>query len=254
MSPRVIACLSWYDEPTGWLAECVTAAARACDHVVAVDGAYMLYPGARASSEIEQGAAIRDAARASGIGCTLYESSSVWAAEADKRAYMLALAETIAEPNVDWYFRLDADEFITHVGDDFRRQLAETTCDVGEVALYNKGNDWGPAHRFLYRAIPGLRVKHRHQAYVTPDGRDLSALDADRRELEPAVALDCRVEHRTFQRDRERRRDKAVFYNRVARLNAEGQDSEREQLSRDRSQDMGADWVFAGLADDDESG
>src|SRR6266498_1360247 len=56
---KIIAILSWFDESPSWLSACVASLARAgCSHLVAVDGAYRLYPDGRPHSGIAQQDAI----------------------------------------------------------------------------------------------------------------------------------------------------------------------------------------------------
>jgi hypothetical protein len=60
--------LSWFDEPIGWLTELVASLAPHIDHLVAVDGAYGLLPGAEARSPTDQAHAITGACAGAGVG------------------------------------------------------------------------------------------------------------------------------------------------------------------------------------------
>jgi hypothetical protein len=40
----VVGLISWWDESPTWLAASITSLGRFCDHVVALDGRYALYP------------------------------------------------------------------------------------------------------------------------------------------------------------------------------------------------------------------
>ena len=51
---KVVALISWWEESPAWLAATVSSAAKLCDHVVAVDGAYALMPAGTARSEPTQ--------------------------------------------------------------------------------------------------------------------------------------------------------------------------------------------------------
>lgn len=231
--PRIIGLLSWYSESAVWLAQTVASAAKCCDHVVAVDGAYGLYPEGRNRSSAEQGAIITDVAAGYGMGVTVHTPKDRWHGnEVEKRSFMFALAETIAEPNVDWYFVLDGDEVILDVPSDFRHRLATTDLDAGEVTFWEHQDpqqdpklaaaarqfEWSGHHRFpirtLFRAIPGLRVETNHYTYKTPDGRLLWGNEA---EAEQVPALDCQdvlIEHRTHLRDLARRNAARDYYKR----------------------------------------
>lgn len=166
--------MSWYEESPVWLAETVASVSRFCDHIVACDGAYALYPRGRGGSHPEQAQAIREAAAAVGIGCTVHVPSSRWEGnEVAKRSAMFRIASAIAGPD-DWYLVIDADEMITAAPDDVRARLAETTCVVAEVSHSTyRGNIGGehepwsarPARR-LFRALESLRVEGRHWDYV----------------------------------------------------------------------------------------
>jgi hypothetical protein len=48
-TPKIWGLLSWYDESPSWLAEAVASFAPMLDGLIAVDGAYALYPDARTS-------------------------------------------------------------------------------------------------------------------------------------------------------------------------------------------------------------
>ena len=239
---RVIGLLSFYDEHPGWLAAAVASMNGACDHLIAVDGAYAAYPGGKPHSGAEQGETIRETCRALGIGCTLFEPQRTWFGnEVEKRSHMFALAETVAEPNVDWYFVIDADEVVTDysVGGTqrFRERLGECERDVGNVTFWNRriphpreldeDNKWIAAYpqieenrvRILFRAIPGLRVVERHYWYRLPDGRYLWGDGVQ----EPAADFtDIRVEHRTEYRDPARRKAAQDYYTRRAVDGLEG--------------------------------
>lgn len=167
--PQVIACLIWWDERPDWLAACVASCATFCSHIVAVDGAYSLFPNATAVSPPEQAATIMQTAEAHGMGCTIHEPDHLWEGqEPEKRAFLFELAESVAVPNIDWYFKIDADEEV-HLGctaSDLVQHLGATTLDVGKARFY-------PGHqtmRRLFRALPGLRATSDEE-YATPDGR-----------------------------------------------------------------------------------
>ena len=55
----VTAALCWYNEPPDELAACVRATATVADRIVAVDGAYRRYPGAKPMSSPAQVKAIQ---------------------------------------------------------------------------------------------------------------------------------------------------------------------------------------------------
>src|SRR3990172_10411508 len=107
---KIIACLSWFEERPDWLYECITSLQKAgVDHVVATDGAYGLFKGAKRRSTDAEHEAIREAAEDAGLGLTVKVPPAVWDSEVSKRGYMFRAAERIAEVGRDWYFVVDAD-------------------------------------------------------------------------------------------------------------------------------------------------
>lgn len=234
--PRVVALLSWFEEHEGALAACVASLGGAVDHVVAVDGAYALYPGGRAKSGAHQAEAIRETARALKMGCTIFEPQTVWRGnEVEKRSYMFRLAETLTTED-DWYMVIDADELVTDWGGvNVKARLDETDKDVAQVTLWNRRPHLpaeGPPPffnpleqqeplRMFFRAIRGLHVSGMHFHYKCPDGRFLWA-DGAVEIAEPEQLLDVRVEHRSLSRDPTRRQDSQEYYNRRVKAGIEG--------------------------------
>jgi hypothetical protein len=219
-SVKVIALLSWYEEPASWLAECVAGLAKLCDHVIAVDGPYALFPGAtnKPASGTEQAEVIAHAAAGAGIGCTIHSPRQPWwGNEVEKRNYMFQLGMTMAEPGVDWFLRIDADEVITQVPVDTAKKLSETELDVAEIMIWQRGDlDSQWALRALFRALPGIECQQAHYVVTVPgeDGRKrvLCGHEAKHKH-EPAADLwDVRMEHRTNQRSELRRALKEQYY------------------------------------------
>jgi hypothetical protein len=112
---RVTALLSFYDEPVEMLAAHVASLAGVVDHIVAVDGAYMLYPDGKPASDPLQMRVIQEVARGLRIGITTHTPSSVWVGnEVAKRNHLLRLAEPVTREG-GWYLVLDADCIVTGV-------------------------------------------------------------------------------------------------------------------------------------------
>lgn len=216
---KVIGLLSWYEEPASWLAECVASAARLCDHLVAVDGPYALFPGAlrKPSSGSEQAEVIAHAAAGAGMGCTVHTPNAPWwGNEVGKRDWMFRAGSLVAEPG-DWFLRIDADEVLTQVPADARALLAATARDVAEVTMWERGDGQDSSFplRVLFRALPGIGIEQAHYVVTAPgEGgtRVLCGNDTVHR-AEPAEALwDVRLEHRTRQRSAMRRAQKDDYY------------------------------------------
>lgn len=235
---KCVGLLAWYDEPVSWLHAAVTGAAKLCDHVVAVDGAYALYPQGRAQSDPEQAEAIVHAAYAAGVGCTVHRPAEVWAGnQIEKRTLMFHLAAQLCD-ETDWVFVFDADDLVTHVPGDARQRLAATDEDVAAYTLWwtedllrHEGlaaaarqsayphEGANRYHRGLFRALPGLRVEDAHYHYLAERNGETVHLRGhqDVHELEPFLDLtDLRVQHRHPQRAR-RRLDVSATYDRLVR-------------------------------------
>ena len=130
----------WYDEDPQLLDETVTRLGRIpVDALVAVDGAYDLYPGATASSPPSNHAAIGDAARTIGVSATIHRPLRPWerSGEVRKRTFALRLAETLSEPD-DWFLVLDADHILQRVDPSFRRRLETSDKEVATYGLIQR--------------------------------------------------------------------------------------------------------------------
>ncbi|MBY8342010.1 hypothetical protein LXH13_06165 [Streptomyces spinosirectus] len=216
---RVIGLLSWYEESPAWLAQCVASAAKICDHLIAVDGPYALFPGAtrKAASGSEQADIIAHTAAGAGMGCTIHTPRQPWwGNEVDKRDFMFRLGMTFAEAGRDWFLRIDADETLVDVPADVRKQLADTDLDVAEVRLCERGErDTQTPLRVLFRALPGIGIQQAHYVVTAPGENRVKVLAGNQtvHRLEPAEALwDVRLEHQTKQRTAERKALKAEYY------------------------------------------
>lgn len=235
----IIGLLSWYEEHPSWLVECVASAARLCDHIIAVDGPYGLFPGStrKPFSGTEQADAILRTAAGTGIGCTLHSSRQPWwGGEVAKRDFMFKLGMTFAQPGTDWFLRIDADEVLTHVPPDTKQVLAGTDCDVAEVILWEReassrvadlvdtSADYETPFRCLFRALPGIGIEQAHYIVTAvADGRRLVLRGNDSvHTQEPAQQLwDVRLEHRTRQRPVGRQRVKQAYYDAVEDFDVE---------------------------------
>jgi hypothetical protein len=218
---RIVALLSWYEESPQWLAEMIVSLPIAgVDHLIALDGAYALFPCGTATSDPAQVEAIGRACEAAGITYSIHQPQEVWEQnETEKRSCLFELAEQVTTED-DWYFVLDADEVITEAPEDFRARLEATEFSVGQVTFNEARTEvkryrWQRKRTFkmraLFRAIRGLRVVGSHWTYVTGDGRRLWG--QNKRTLE--AALDCtdlQVFHRSDLRQEARRADQYAYY------------------------------------------
>lgn len=235
---RITALLSWYDESPAWLSATIASLAKIdVDHLVAVDGAYALYPGGKPKSPAEQHEAITETALGLGIGLTLHVPQTVWAGnEVEKRSALFALGEHSTTPE-DWYMVMDADELLYHCPADTRQRLADAEQDAAMVTFLNRAVTpdelagqfhWDPISRvqvpIFFRAIRGLRVNGNHFTYETPDGRKLWGMgDRDSAgTVEDFYDLsDLTIEHRTAQRALHRRKQQKDYYEKRERIGIE---------------------------------
>lgn len=228
---RIIGLLSWYDEAPSWLAATVAAAAPMLDHLVAVDGAYALYPDGRARSEPMQAEVVMRTCDAAGIGLTLHRPQERWHGnETHKRTYAFALANAEAQPGRDWVFVIDGDDVVTRIPSDLRPRLKATERDAAEVTLWEReawvektpeasqGLNLPPItrqhQRRLYRAADEITVTGSHFVYLAKRGDEYSYLWGPN--TFPLVAAadftDIEIEHRSRHRDRARRESAAEYY------------------------------------------
>lgn len=227
----ICGLLAWYDESPIWLQAAVSGAAKLCDHIVAVDGAYALYPKGKPQSDPSQAEAILHAAYTAGVGCTIHRPREVWYGnQIEKRTAMFELG---ARENPDWFYVFDADDLVTHVPTDAKQRLADAEEDVAVFTLWwnedfhrhpdleNGAQQHNLPHeaanryfRGIFRALPGLRVEGSHYHYVAEkDGEEVHLRGhEDYHELAPFLNMtDMRVQHRHPQRTRHRLEVSAAY-------------------------------------------
>jgi hypothetical protein len=229
---RIIGLLNWYDEDPEWLSDCVKSLNSFCDHLIAVDGPYAVFPGGQDKpySDPEQVDAIRRAA--GDMGLTIHAPRRPWRDnEVGKRDFMFRLGATFAEAD-DWYLRIDADEVFTQVPSNIRQRLAESRHAVAAVTMWTREMaDWYAARRAsgarigplsdyeqpfrcLFRALPGIRIEQAHYLVTAPIGGRRRVLrgHAGVHVEEPAEPLlDVRLEHRTHRRPPDRKQLKSAY-------------------------------------------
>lgn len=215
---KIIGLLSWFDERPDWLAELVASLAPVCDELVALDGAYAAYPGEGRSSPAEY-AAIRDTAREYGLPAWVYGPAWWSGGEVEKRAALFSIASLIARRS-DWFLVIDGDEYVRSASPEgLRKALCGTEMDVAEVTFGHRRNPpEDEPLRMLFRALPGLTVRHAHYAY-TAEGRWLWATPMHLRDElgeMPEPALDVTehlaVQHRLDDRPPSRVAAQQTYY------------------------------------------
>lgn len=185
---RLIALLNFYDEPLDILEACVGSLAF-CDQVVALDGAYALFP---AGQEFSPPGSTALLLKHGAIYGTCFGKTEV-----EKRNRLLDIGKQIASEE-DWFLVIDADMVVTSVPSNLKHVLENTDCDVGTYWL--KDPVYGGRHpiRYLFRAADDLYIKTTHYGYRRGDTWlwEHGGL--------PAVETDLIIEHRGHLRSKER--------------------------------------------------
>jgi len=179
--------LCWYNEPPSWLAATVSSLARiGVDHVVAMDGAYLLFPDGRPRSNLAEAQAILMAADAVGIGATVYQPETLWyGGEPEKRTELFKIASAHGTPGEDWLFVIDADEVITKDCPTIKDELAGTDALVAHGRIEQWWDDhqanpdtariarmmphptvFGHLQSRFFRIIENMRCDTTHFTYV----------------------------------------------------------------------------------------
>lgn len=216
---KILGLLCFYDEPPEQIASCLVGLQRAgVEHVVAVDGAYALYPDGKATSHPGQHAALDLGCLQLGLSLTLHVPRTTWVGnEVEKRTFMFQLAWGMAEDG-DWFFVMDADQEVMQVPLDFNERLRTSKYDVAEVnfldtvALKANQVDWPPHFtvRNLFKA-QSIHLEINHINYITDDGRYLWGDVAH--DLETCLDMtDLLVEHRPDRRPPARQHAKLAYY------------------------------------------
>jgi hypothetical protein len=228
---RVTAALSWWNERTADLVDCIRGMANVADRVVALDGAYHRYPGATARSSNAEVDAIRETAILTGLDCIILQPQRSWHGEIEKRSALFAIAAT----GSDWVVVVDTDHIIHADRKKVRRELEGTTADVLEVILRTPSapgksveetaaTNWHASQAveksrcpLILRALPGLAVEQRHWWYsaykdgvkVWLGGGDGSGPEATHAPMD----ADYEVEHRCLLRSEEQMLASRAWYN-----------------------------------------
>lgn len=237
---KIVGLLSWYDESPSWLAAAVASFAPVIDELVAVDGAYGLYPQSKPTSERTQAETIMSTCEALGVGCTIHRPAERWLGnEVEKRRFMFELAAPLVETGVDWFFVFDGDCVLTTFPADLKETLSSTELHAAEVTLWERRdhigdtptvarqitlpNEGHQSLRCLYRSLDGMRVVGAHFHYGGfVDGEWIWAWAPQRMAPTPALALPfVQVEHRSIWRDAYRRQQAQDYYRRRDELKIE---------------------------------
>ena len=213
---KIAACLSWYDEPAHFLDRVIWSLSKTVDTVVALDGAWKLYPGGQPYSSLAQTETLEAACAEFGlrfVGGTKY-AEELWASQVAKRDALMKLA---AKTDADWLFVIDADEFVERSDRELLEKLLDAaTCDVAKVRCSRRDGRESSIRR-LYRASAGVTVASAHNGYRTTDGRWLHG-DGARVMLQPALDVSSALAiYHDHDNRSEQRNDRARAYYRERR-------------------------------------
>lgn len=218
--PVVCALLAYYDEHPKWLGQLVDSLTMAgVTRLVAVDGAYALYPNARPRSAGGCQQALEGACHKTGIQLFHHTPDDVWEDELAKRSFLFEFGETVTQDH-DWYFVVDADERVTQAPASLPILLDRLDTLVGEATLWDSRSEI--PLRMFFRAKRGLKVVGNHYTYQLPDGRRLWGNWND--QLELATPVPVLVQHRDEQRPKARAKAKFDYYDRRDREKPEKHD------------------------------
>lgn len=238
---RVFMLLNFYEESASWLAATISSAKGLVDHVVAIDGRYMLFPDGEAQSRSDQATTIVEIAQSCGMGLTLHRKNELWIGnEVEKRTHLFKLALLDATED-DWLFVLDADEVVTRCPGDTRKRLEETDLHAAYVTAWTREDqhdnpkkeraaqqfNWEQKSTFpvrkFFRALPGLHCERNHYTYVAGDGTKVwGNTTYEGHDVCPTLDItDFRVEHKTGFRSQHRRQAAKDYYQRRDQLAVE---------------------------------
>lgn len=229
---RVIGVLVWADEDPLWLSAAVTSLSPLLDHLVALDGKYVLYPGAmtNGASDVRQSMAVLEAASACHLGVTLHRPTQAYTGnEVEKRQLSVDLAKHFAESEDDWVLVFDADMIARKFSPGFvRNDLEQSDHLVAEYARYEDPADDGfTTIRGLYRLVPSLKYGPAHYtiSVEASDGERLWLWGQPAHHTPYMDALDLTgslgFDHRNTQRDRKRKERVGRYYDKRDALGVE---------------------------------
>jgi hypothetical protein len=218
----IVAMVSFFDEPEAALKGVVDdLSALGVTTLVAVDGAYALFPDGEPRSPGWQHAVLRECCASRQMGFLLYEPGTTWADnEVGKRKFMLHLALSIANEG-DWVAVYDADYRLVDCDrDELHSLMANPALDVIDVQFTDDpraASSWHRMRMFL-RATPGLRMGRNHYTYyLPPDDRTSQVLPRGAGQVDVPWAGELhgtRVAHRSWARDQNRHARQVTYYER----------------------------------------
>lgn len=210
MTPRLLALLSWFDEPPELLTAAVEDAIRCgITDLIALDGRYRHYPGDSWTSSPEEYDAIRAVCEKRNIRYVIEHIED--ATEVRKRTRLFEMAYEAGATREDWLFVTDADHKIARA-QDLKPLLEDSEHDAfnvygieGDTGRFDRV-EAGRWARLCFRAVPGLHVSpHSHWHYIDGEGRVLWGFNSVPADDLPIVVINrstARTKQRNAGRDR----------------------------------------------------
>jgi hypothetical protein len=215
---RVVACVAWFDEHPDLLRGMVASLKTAgVETLVAVDGAWSLFPCKDFRSPESQHVALWEACAAAGIRLVDDIPPRVYASEVEKRQRLFSMGESYAAHG-DWLLWLDADESVRGWMDPSKplsEYLRGTDRDVGEITFIDRPTGDGSVRYWqiprFYRAGKFDRMGPNHFTLISKDGNALWA-NGQYRPMADRVVLPMLIEHHHRPAERQERSNR--FYER----------------------------------------
>lgn len=224
--------LSYFDEAPSWLAATVTSMGRLCDHVIAVDGRYLLFDHEMSVSPVEQAETIVEVCTGAGLPLTMYRPSQPFiGGEVAKRNLSFKLAMAHAEPMEDWLLVLDGDTYISNCGPRVRDDLEKSTALTASFVVQEYMDVLNPAMpirlalktslpnvgqsriTLLYRCVPGIRYEGTHYSICGEVDGVTTWLWGHDGAVDPMrIDEDLVIRHRNMLRPARRREQAAAYY------------------------------------------
>lgn len=236
---RIVAAVSWFDEPRASLEKLIYSASTLVDKFVFCDGAYRLFPHGRHYSTQDQHDFIIRKCNEVGIPVRIIQApNEPWESQVQKRTHLMRAAAWDGQ----YILVIDADEYIDHDASDLiklRTKMRRHEPDAVKVCLdtpmprrnrarINLGTQsptqstsvHGEGIQRIYRSLDHLTVGplyHGTYSGIDPDGKwvSLRSRGGENKGYEEPVILDAkaylRIVNDTWQRDEERLSAKGAY-------------------------------------------
>jgi hypothetical protein len=226
---KLIGLLSFFDQDEDYIEGDLSDLHKlGATSVVAVDGAYAMYPDGPVRSGKKLIEKMRKKAASLDMSLLLYQPNTVWMGnEVEKRQVMIDLAWTIAEDG-DWFVVWDCDYKLVDIDEGPEgswlpiASLPSTKEDFAYISFTESSQDnaWHPMQMFI-KAQP-VMMDGNHHTYKLADGRRSQILRRDVPNMAEARDMSqVKIRHRVHERDPSRRAGQTAYYEERDRLGLE---------------------------------